>query len=712
MIPSLRHGPRRLWQRWCVLDRHRFCNDADVTEHVRVTQEEIARYAAGISNLTMFKRPGSEPFEKQRISGLNSRRMDQVGLKRFEPCPAGAQNQGVDRVKLSKHFQISDAEAEQMVEQEFWQMQRTNHPHIIKLFDFFQDERYAYFIMESVNGGTLRQLLTTLHSDKGSRISEGYVAELLHQALYALRHLHFESRIHKDVKLENLMLLAPSGPPHLVLIDLGVAETLQPQQGEAGPMPAGTPQTMAPEVIDCMLGKRASFDDKCDVFSLGIVAHQLFTGEVPYKVAYTGGKSYGPVDYEKTRANMERSRGTDVALCVFELRTECLEHPWLVNCCERRRIRRLRAEGRTSLGGASLSIEADQAAGEELLWMERRRVCKALVRFAKRTPLQRAVAYHLAAYLPVGDLRRAADSFKRVDQAKSDREQRLFDKLLAKLQISPEQDLTFEEVHAAVEQAMKQEVTREELVHWLGKVAKRQQKELYDNPAGIPFTSLKTPRLIGSPPAVSPTERHRAPSCSTEQARARDVAELRKLLEQASRTQRSNLDENAMCFEASLAKLRSEWEGAFNQIKDKLTKQEEAIKDLASRPSSKEFDDLKAKSDLFATAMDANLGTAFLMSSKLEHGLDTMEVLKGPLLTSVAVPAAAEGNRLSQSLAHAKSQDALGESAQHRRTNSSSPISRNAYARLSPGKLSPAMTYRAVQTPVKGKDWKSVNEEV
>ena len=33
---------------------------------------------------------------------------------------------------------------------------------------------------------------------------------------------------------------------------------------------------------------------------------------------------------------------------------DCLEHPWLVECCERRRIRRLRAEGRTSLGGASL----------------------------------------------------------------------------------------------------------------------------------------------------------------------------------------------------------------------------------------------------------------------------------------------------------------------------------------------------------------------
>ena len=36
----------------------------------------------------------------------------------------------------------------QTLPQEFWQMQRTNHPHIIKLFDFFQDERYAYFVME------------------------------------------------------------------------------------------------------------------------------------------------------------------------------------------------------------------------------------------------------------------------------------------------------------------------------------------------------------------------------------------------------------------------------------------------------------------------------------------------------------------------------------------------------------------------------------
>ena len=60
----------------------------------------------------------------------------------------------------------------------------------MRLFDFFQDERYAYFVMESVNGGTLRELVSKLQQGS-SRISEGYVAELLHQALYALRHLHY-----------------------------------------------------------------------------------------------------------------------------------------------------------------------------------------------------------------------------------------------------------------------------------------------------------------------------------------------------------------------------------------------------------------------------------------------------------------------------------------------------------------------------------------
>ncbi|CAE7661465.1 CPK1 [Symbiodinium pilosum] len=567
----------------------------DATDALRAAvQSEIASHAACINNLTIFQKPKNSPFPVQKISGLDSKRRDATGLRRFEPCPEGytfvdadigggafarvflVRNEAtadlqamkrVDRQKLAKHFQISDAEAEQMVEQEFWQMQRTNHPNIIKLFDFFQDERYAYFVMEAVNGGTLRQLLNSLKTPMGERpkLTEGFIAEMLQHALYALRHLHYESRIHKDVKLENLMLLSSSGPPHLVLIDLGVAESFQSASGIMGHgwqfgLKIGF------DSLTCYF--RVGFDDRCDVFSLGIVAHQLFTGDVPYKVAYRGGASYGPVDYSQTLANMDCNltarmvsagcSGGAIALVSRMLEKDpskrpstldCLGDDWLVQKCENRRLRRLRAEGRHSLGGAALSIEEEEAAGAELLRLERRRICKALVRFAKRTPLQRAVAFHLASYLPVGDLRRAAESFKRVDHEQSghltygeiadaleevlglerehglrvasamdtdqsgqldfqefsaavavlkgEREQRLYDKLLERLQIDPEKDLTLQEVHSAVEHALRGPVTREVLIEWLTKVAKRSHWDIYNAPVAGMVSNADFRRLFG-----------------------------------------------------------------------------------------------------------------------------------------------------------------------------------------------------------------------
>jgi len=210
-------------------------------------------------------------------------------------------------------------------------------------------------------------------------------------------------------------------------------------------------------------------------------------------------------------------------------------------------------------------------------------------------------------------------------------------------------------------------------------------------------TSHKTPRHSRSPPSASPDRKDGVASCTTEMdiaharwealanmieleehARCRDVAELKVILEQC-KTEKSDAQGGLDRFELQLADLRSEFLGFVKQTRGRLVAQDEVIKDLTSRPC-KEFEDKKAKHGGFAAAPAVSEMSVNLPERDLES---KMEVRKAPVVASVALPvdSESEGNRLSQTLAHAQSQDILSDSAK-RRTCSSSPISRNAYERL------------------------------
>lgn len=245
------------------------------------------------------------------------------------------------------------------------------------------------------------------------KLSEAYVANVLQQVLCALRSLHRDHRIHKDIKLDNLMLLRKEGAPHVVLIDLGLAEKM-PEDGH-GPVPAGTPGTMAT--------------------SLGVAAFELLVGHPPYATVHEGGPS-GPIHYRSTRAMMtnlgirarlvDAGRSEKVADLVELMLTidpaqrpsalECLHHEWLLQHRELRRHRCLRAEGRHSLSGASASLEEEIKVGNEVLTWKRAAIATSLIEFSRQSAGQRAAAYFLAAHMPVSQLPMVTESFNRIDK--------------------------------------------------------------------------------------------------------------------------------------------------------------------------------------------------------------------------------------------------------------------------------------------------------
>ena len=154
---------------------------------------------------------------------------------------------------------------------------RFDHPNIVRIFDFGQtDDGCPFLVMELLRG----QRFTELSKRCGPMDPES-VADLLEGVAGALDRVHREGIVHRDLKLDNLMLVdREDGPPTPKLLDFGVALASK----EEGPRLTvdgafvGTPLYSAPELL---LG--ATPDPSADVYSLAVVAYKLLTGSAPFE---------------------------------------------------------------------------------------------------------------------------------------------------------------------------------------------------------------------------------------------------------------------------------------------------------------------------------------------------------------------------------------------------------------------------------------------
>ena len=146
---------------------------------------------------------------------------------------------------------------------------RLNHPHIVQVFDFGEQDEIAYLVMEFIEGRELRDFF-----DKGERFEPSEAARIAVELLEALHFAHERGVIHRDVKPANVML---DSERRVKLADFGVARIQESERSTAGTL-VGTPAFMSPEQIQ---GGR--IDRRTDIFSAGVVLYQLLTGEQPFK---------------------------------------------------------------------------------------------------------------------------------------------------------------------------------------------------------------------------------------------------------------------------------------------------------------------------------------------------------------------------------------------------------------------------------------------
>ncbi|KAJ8271490.1 hypothetical protein COCON_G00103490 [Conger conger] len=165
-----------------------------------------------------------------------------------------------------------------LLEREVSILKRVNHGHIIHLEEVFETPKKMYMVTELCEGGELKEILK-----KKRNFTEEEVRHIIHGLAEATVYLHRKDIVHRDLKLENILVKGSqdgeeNGLLHIKITDFG----LSVQKGGVGnksmmQATCGTPIYMAPEVID-----GHEYSQQCDVWSIGVIMYTLLGGEPPF----------------------------------------------------------------------------------------------------------------------------------------------------------------------------------------------------------------------------------------------------------------------------------------------------------------------------------------------------------------------------------------------------------------------------------------------
>ncbi|KAL3110148.1 hypothetical protein niasHT_015751 [Heterodera trifolii] len=195
-----------------------------------------------------------------------------------------------------------------------------NHPNIVQLIEWFEDESCFYMVFEKMRGGPLLN-----HIQRRTCFTEQEASLVTRDIANALKFLHDRGVAHRDVKPENILCteMDKISPVKLCDLDLASKPFAHNENIDAVPIssggrninamrpvpsepdlasPVGSAEFMAPEVVDTFVGEALKYDKRCDMWSLGVIIYIMLCGYPPF---------YGECD----RANCGWDQGESCADC-------------------------------------------------------------------------------------------------------------------------------------------------------------------------------------------------------------------------------------------------------------------------------------------------------------------------------------------------------------------------------------------------------------
>lgn len=208
-------------------------------------------------------------------------------------------------------------EAIQRFEREALGLSQLQHPNTVTIYDFGQESDLAYIVMEYVKGHTLSHMMG---QRKGGMSFEEF-GPVSAQILDALAEAHERGIIHRDIKPSNIMLTSRHGHENFVkVLDFGLAKLIDDAAEVTKKQNlVGSVAYLAPEQI---LG--LAFDQRADVYALGVLFYYLLTGERPFRGDDDIAVLYQHIHKAPVPLNEMLPQGHDIPQSVLEHVEACL----------------------------------------------------------------------------------------------------------------------------------------------------------------------------------------------------------------------------------------------------------------------------------------------------------------------------------------------------------------------------------------------------
>ncbi len=174
-------------------------------------------------------------------------------------------------IKFLNPLLMNNSDVKERFKHEAITLSKLNHPNIVSIYDFIENDDGIYLVMEYIKGEPLNEYI-----DNTGPIHETKASQLFIKMLDAISYIHSKNILHRDIKPSNFIVTSGF---NIKIIDFGIAKTvnkINKRLTKSGTK-VGTTLYMSPQQV-----RGQVLDRRTDIYSLGITLFQMLTGQYPY----------------------------------------------------------------------------------------------------------------------------------------------------------------------------------------------------------------------------------------------------------------------------------------------------------------------------------------------------------------------------------------------------------------------------------------------